>query len=314
MMGVPDIELPLSRRAFVVTGGAALMVGPAAAASVVRAADDGMRAMPGDGRLIPAVGMGTWQTFNVGADPVARDARAEVMRAFFAEGGRMIDSSPMYGSAQAVIGHGLEKLGAPDGFLPTDKIWTSDRDGGRAQLEESRALWGVPRFEVMQVHNLRAWEAHLALLTAMRDERAVRYIGITTSHGRRHDLMEQVMRGHAIDVAQFTYNPIDREAEARLLPTARDRGIAVIVNRPFRRGALTRRLEGAPLPGWAAEIGAATWAQAILKFILSHPAVTVVIPATTRPEHARENMIAARGELPDDALRERIACDIRALV
>lgn len=304
-------KMLFSRRGFMAAGAATMVLGGTTHAA---APEIGTRVMPSDGRLVPAIGMGTWMTFNVGADPVARDARAEVMREFFAEGGRLIDSSPMYGSAQSVIGHGLAKLGAPDGFMPTDKIWTSDEAGGRDQAEESRRLWSVPRFEILQVHNLRAWEAHLATLEAMREEGAARYIGITTSHGRRHGDMEAVMRDHRIDVAQFTYNPIDREAEARLLPTARDRGIATIINRPFQRGSLTRRLEGSPLPGWATEIGATTWAQAILKFILSHPAVTVVIPATTRPEHARENIAASRGGLPDTALRERIARDIRALV
>lgn len=300
-----------TRRGFLSVAGAAMVLGGTTSGA---SASNGMRVIPSDGLPVPAIGMGTWMTFNVGDDPVARDARAEVMRAFFAEGGRLIDSSPMYGSAQSVIGHGLDKIGAPDGFMPTDKIWTSDETGGREQAEESRRLWRVSRFEILQVHNLRAWNAHLATLKAMREEGAVRYIGITTSHGRRHGDMEAVMRSHRIDVAQFTYNPIDRAAEDRLLPTARDRGIATIINRPFQRGALTRRLEGTPLPGWASEIGAATWAQAILKFIVSHPAVTVVIPATTRPDHARENMEAARGVLPDTALRERIARDIRASV
>lgn len=306
-----DDRTRLGRRDFLAAGTAAALTLPAGIAGA--AVDEGMRAIPRDGRRIPAVGMGTWITFNVGEDPVLRDARTEVMRAFFEAGGRMIDSSPMYGSSQAVVGHGLSKLGAPDGFLPTDKIWTSDEDGGRAQAEDSRRHWGVPRFEVLQVHNLRAWEAHLETIAAMRDAGTVGYSGITTSHGRRHGDMAAVMERHRPDFVQITYNPLDREAEDRLLPMARDLGIGVIVNRPFRRGSLTGSLSGEPLPGWAAEIGARSWAQAILKFILSHPAVTVAIPATTVPDHARENMAAAEGPMPDAALRERIARDIRDL-
>ncbi len=271
------------------------------------------RRIASTGEEIPAVGMGTWITFNVGEDPLLRDRRAEVMRAFFEAGGCMIDSSPMYGSAQAVIGHGLERLGRPEGLLATDKVWTSDGDEGPRQIERSRDLWGVPRFDILQVHNLRAWEAHLETLQAMKDEGRLRYVGITTSHERRHREFEKIMRERPLDFVQFTYNPVDREAEARLLPLAREKGIAVIVNRPFRRGALTQRLAGEPLPGWAAEIGAKTWAQVVLKFILSHPADTVTIPATTVPGHAVENLQAASGPLPDPALRKRIAEAIAAL-
>ena len=285
--------------------------GPAAAAAL--AAKPLTRRIGSTGEDIPAVGMGTWITFNVGEDAVLRDRRAEVMRAFFEAGGRMIDSSPMYGSAQAVIGHGLEKLGQPAGLLATDKVWTSDGGEGPGQIERSRALWGVEQFDILQVHNLRAWEAHLETLQTMKEAGRLRYVGITTSHGRRHRDFEKIMRERPLDFVQVTYNPVDREAEARLLPLAREKGITVIVNRPFRRGALTQRLAGKPLPGWAAEIGADTWAQVILKFILSQEADTIPIPATTRPGHAVENMRAAAGPLPDAALRKRIAETIAAL-
>lgn len=270
-----------------------------------------MRPIPSTGERIPAVGLGTWITFNVGEDPVLRDACAAVMDAFFKAGGRVIDSSPMYGSAQAVIGHGLEKLGTPEGLFSADKVWISDGDEGRAQVNRSRRLWNVPRFDLMQVHNLLAWEDHLQTLQAMKEAGELRYVGITTSEGRRHDLFERVMATQALDFVQITYNPLDRAVEQRILPLAEERGIGVIVNRPFRQGALTRRLEREPLPGWAAEIGAETWAQLILKFILSHPTVTVAIPATTKPHHARENMRAASDPLPDEKFRERIAAHIR---
>ena len=272
-----------------------------------------MRAIPSSGEAIPVVGLGTWITFNVGDDPVLRDECADVMAAFFEAGGRMIDSSPMYGSSQSVTGHGLERLGRPETLLSAEKVWTSSAADGPAQIERSRRLWGVPRFDLVQVHNLVAWEEHLATLFAMKAAGQIRYVGITTSEGRRHDLFEKIMRNHPLDFVQFTYNIVDREAEHRLLPLAVERNMAVIVNRPFRQGELTRRLEGELLPDWAAEIGAATWAQFALKFILAHPAVTVAIPATTRVDHVRENMVAASGPLPDDAMRERMAAYVQDL-
>jgi diketogulonate reductase-like aldo/keto reductase len=269
------------------------------------------RAIPSSGEPIPRVGLGTWITFNVGDDPVLRDECADVIAAFFEAGGRMIDSSPMYGSSQPVIGYGLEKLGRPEALFSAEKVWTSS--DGPEQIERSRRFWGVPRFDLVQVHNLVAWETHLETLFAMKADGRIRYVGITTSEGRRHDLFEQIMRAHPLDFVQLTYNVVDREAEQRLLPLAAERGMAVIANRPFRQGALTQRLEGETLPDWAAEIGAGTWAQFILKFILSHPAVTVAIPATTRVDHVRENVTAATGPLPDATLRERMAAYVRDL-
>ncbi|RWQ40024.1 MAG: twin-arginine translocation signal domain-containing protein, partial [Mesorhizobium sp.] len=178
-----------------------------------------MRAVPSSGEMLPAVGLGTWITFNVGDDPVLRDECAEVIAAFFEAGGRMIDSSPMYGSSQPVIGYGLEKLGRPKALFSAEKVWTSAADGA-AQIEQSRRFWGVPRFDLMQVHNLVGWEAHLENLFAMKADGRIRYVGITTSEGRRHDLFEQIMRAHPLDFVQLTYNVVDREAEERLLSLA----------------------------------------------------------------------------------------------
>jgi diketogulonate reductase-like aldo/keto reductase len=271
------------------------------------------RPIPSTREEIPIVGLGTWITFNVGNDPVLRDECADVMAAFFEAGGRMIDSSPMYGSSQPVIGYGLQKLGRPSALFAAEKVWTSSGAGGPPQIEQSRRFWGVPKFDLIQVHNLLAWKAHLQMLFQMKAAGTVRYVGITTSEGRRHDLLEQIMRSEPIDFVQFSYNVVDREAEARLLPLASERGIAVIVNRPFRQGALTQRLKGQPLPEWAAELGASSWAQLMLKFILAHPAVTVAIPATSRVDHVRENLSAAAGPMPDPAMRERISAHVKAL-
>lgn len=303
--------MSIDRRTFV---GAAAAFG--AAAALPKAASGAShaaltRTIPSSGEAIPAMGLGTWITFNVGDDPMLRDECADVMAAFFEAGGRMIDSSPMYGSSQPVVGYGLEKLGRPEALFSAEKVWTSS--GGPEQIERSRRFWGVERFDLVQVHNLVAWEAHLETLFAMKAEGRIRYVGITTSEGRRHDLFEDIMRNHPLDFVQLSYNIVDREAEERLLPLAAERGTAVIVNRPFRQGALTQALEGETLPDWTAEIGAQTWAQFILKFILAHPAVTVAIPATTRVEHVRENMAAAADPLPDAAMRERMAAYVRDL-
>ena len=271
------------------------------------------RVIPSSGEALPVVGLGSWITFNVGRDEAARRACAEVMRRFFADGGRLIDSSPMYGSAQSVIGEGLARLGAVRQVFSADKVWTGSGARGPAQIEESRALWGVPRFDLLQVHNLLGWREHLPALFAMKAAGRLRYVGITTSEGRRHREFEQLMREHPLDVIQLSYNLLDREAEQRLLPLAQERGIAVIVNRPFRQGALLDDLARHPLPAWAGEIGCTSWAQFALKFIVSHPAVTCAIPATSRVDHVAENLAAARGPLPDAAMRRRMAAHVEAL-
>lgn len=298
-----------TRRA-VLTGSAALALSALASPLRAQATQIAQRTIPSTGESIPAIGLGSWITFNVGDDPALRDECAAVMAAFFEGGGRMIDSSPMYGSSQPVIGYGLSKLGAPPVFA-ADKVWTSG--DGPEQIEQSREYWGVPRFDLLQVHNLVSWQEHLKTLRAMKDAGKLRYVGITTSEGRRHDLFEEIMRAEPLDFVQLTYNIVDREVEERLLPLARDRGMAVIVNRPFRQGDLTRDLAGKALPDWAAEIGAASWAQFILKYILAHPAITVAIPATSRVDHVRENLAAATGPLPDEAMRRRMAAYVEQL-
>jgi len=267
--------------------------------------------VPSSGERVPVIGLGTWITFNVGRDLEGRRQSAEVMRAFLAGGGRVVDSSPMYGSAQDVVGEGLRQLGGPGTAFSADKVWTSG--DGAQQIESSRQRWGVPRFDLLQVHNLLAWQKQLPLLMAMKQQGQLRHVGITTSEGRRHAEFEQVMRAHPLDFVQLTYNILDREAEQRLLPLARERGIAVLANRPFREGALLRQLQRVPLPGWASEIGCTSWAQAVLKFIVSHPAVTCAIPATTSVAHVRENLSAGAGPMPDEALRKRMAADVAKL-
>jgi diketogulonate reductase-like aldo/keto reductase len=269
--------------------------------------------VPSSGEALPLIGLGSWITFNVGEDPVARDSCARVMRAFLEHGGRMIDSSPMYGSSQDVIGEGLAKLDTKSQVFSTDKVWTSSGARGPAQIEVSRQFWRVPRFDLLQVHNLLAWDEHLPTLLEMKAAGQLRYVGITTSEGRRHAEFEHIMRTQPLDFVQLSYSPVDREAEDRILPLALERGIAVIVNRPFRQGALLQRVSAQKLPAWAAEIDCTSWAQLILKFIVSHPAVTCAIPATTSVAHVRENVGIAYGRLPDEPMRQHIAALVETL-
>lgn len=214
----------------------------------------------------------------------------------------------MYGSSQPVIGEGLAKLRAGGRVFSAEKVWTSS--GGARQIEQTWQHWGVPRFDILQVHNLLGWEENLPMLFEMKRAGRVRYVGITTSEGRRHADFERIMRTQPLDFVQLSYNILDREAEQRLLPLARERGIAVIANRPFREGVLIRAVQRHPLPPWAKDVDCANWSQFLLKFIVSHPAVTCAIPATGNPEHVRENMSAARGRLPEEAMRRQMAAHV----
>ena len=271
------------------------------------------RPIPATGEHIPAIGMGTWITFNVGEDANLRKQRLEVLRTFFDLGGTLVDSSPMYGSSEEVIGYCLARLGAEAPVFAATKVWTPGQWLGTQQMAHSEGLWGLERFDLMQIHNLLDWEAHLETLLEWKAEGRVRYIGITTSHGRRHEDFERIMREQPLDFVQFTYNMRDREAERHLLPLAAERGLAVIINRPFRRGWLIDTYARHPLPDWAGEFDCANWPQFFLKFIVSHPAVTCAIPATSRVEHMRENMGALNGRLPDAALRARMIRHIESL-
>ena len=282
--------------------GIGLALGPANAAPDAAI----QRTIPSSGELLPVIGLGTWISFDIGDDIDARPQRLKVLQAFFEQGGGMIDSSPMYGSAEYVLGGLLKNIPAARKLFAATKVWTLGKQRGVEQMEASRKLWGVPRFDLVQVHNLLDWEAHLETLSAWKREGRIRYLGLTTSHGRRHDEMERIMNKAPLDFVQFTYNISDREAEQRLLPLARERKIAVIANRPFQHGDLFSRVKGKPLPVWAREFDCDNWAQFFLKFIVAHPAVTCAIPATRQPAHLIENMGAGRGRLPDAAMRQHM--------
>lgn len=303
-----------SRRDFLATL-AALAVAPMTGTRPAFAASAPMlsKAIPASGERIPVIGMGSWGTFDVRKDQDLRDHRVGVLRTFFDMGGGMIDSSPMYGSSEEVIGYCLARLGEKQTLFSATKVWTWRQSSGVSQMEESRQLWGVGRFDLMQIHNLRGWDGHLETLQADKAAGRIRYVGITTSHGRRHDDFEDIMATQPIDFVQLTYNILDRRAEQRLLPLAAERGLAVIANRPFRRGDLFRYVDPHPLPEWASEFDCTNWAQFLLKFIVSHPAVTCAIPATSRVDHMQENMGASYGRLPDRKTRERMIRYVESL-
>lgn len=264
------------------------------------------KAVPSTRERIPVIGMGTWQTFDIGRGSEERARLRTVLQTFFDRGGRLIDSSPMYGRSEGVVGDLLPQVRPQPPLIAASKVWIYGKRLGVVQIEDSRKEWRIPKFDLLQVHNLLDWEAHLETLGEMKANGRLRYIGVTTSHGRRHDELEQIMTREKLDFVQFTYNFADRSVEQRLLPLARERGIAVIINRPLDGGDLFNRVRGKPLPPLAREIGVNNWAQYFLKFVVSHPAVTVAIPATSQPAHMAENMGAAAGVMPDARMRQRM--------
>lgn len=264
------------------------------------------RVIPSSRESLPVIGMGTWITFDAGRDSYAIQNCTDVLNHFFAAGGGMIDSSPMYGSSESVIGKCLAQIDNSNTLFSATKVWTPGRAIGITQMEESKKLWGLNGFDLMQIHNLLDWDSHIKTLREWKDSGRIRYIGVTTSHSRRHEELIEIMKKEPLDFVQFTYNLADRKAENKLLPLAVDREIAVIINRPFRRGQLFDHLKNQSLPDWAKEIECKNWAQFFLKFIISHPSVTLAIPATSRVDHMVENMGAMQGPLPDAAMRKQM--------
>jgi len=271
------------------------------------------KAIPSSGEMLPSIGMGSFVNFNVGHDIEILKQRTELLRQFFQLGGGIIDSSPMYGASERNLGYCIEKLKPVDSLLSATKVWTSSVADGPEEIEASRQLWRVEQFDLLQVHNLLSWQGHLETLFEMKRQGKLRYVGVTTSHGRRHAELEKIMLTQRIDFIQATYNVLDREVEQRILPIAKERGIAFIANRPFQRGDLIDWVKQHPLPGFAQEVECDSWAAVLLKFIVSHPAVTCAIPATSRIDHLHENMSAMRGIVPDQNMRERIVSHIARL-
>lgn len=265
------------------------------------------RPIPSTGERLPVIGMGSSRTLDVGEDAAVRARLTEVLQAFFDNGGALVDSSPMYGTAETVLGDILQNVTGKDALFSATKVWTEGQQNGIEEMHRSMGRMRVSRFDLMQIHNLKDWRTHLETLKKWKAEGKIRYIGVTTSHGRAHDELVELLKNEPFDFVQFTYNIANREAERRLLPIALDRGIATLINRPFGLASLFEKVQGKSLPKWAAEIDCASWAQFFLKFCLAHPAVTCLIPATSKPKHMVDNMAAGFGRIPDVDMASRMA-------
>jgi diketogulonate reductase-like aldo/keto reductase len=265
------------------------------------------RAIPASGEKLPVIGIGTWQSFDVGGDAAARGPLQEVLRLFFAGGGRVVDSSPMYGSSEAVAGELCASLRICEPLFLATKVYTSGRQAGIGQMQRSIKRMRASGVDLLQVHNLLDVETHTRSLREWKAAKRVRYIGITHYASSAYAELERWLKTRQYDFLQINYSLAESESGKRLLPLAGDLGVAVIANRPFAAGAVFRRVRGKPLPPWAAELGIASWAQYFLKWIVSHPAVTCAIPGTGKPDHMRDNLAAGTGALPDEAQRARMA-------
>lgn len=272
-----------------------------------------MRTIPKSGELLPAIGLGTSRTFNVGEAANERVAQREVLQLFATQGGRLVDSSPMYGEAESVIGDLAADLGLTRNLFFATKVWTAGREAGIRQMNESFQRLRTQKIDLMQVHNLLDWKIHLKTLRDWKAQGRIRYLGITHYTESAYDDLARVMESEDIDFVQLNYSILSRSAEQRLLPLALDKNIAVLVNRPFERSGLFDQVRAKTLPPWAKDIDCTSWAQFFLKFILGHPAVTCAIPATSKPKHLLDNMQAGLGRLPDATLRERMALWVREL-
>ena len=293
----------LHRREFLAAASVLPLIGRSALAASAMIT----RPIPSTGEAMPAIGLGTWQVFDVGADPGPRQPLRRVLQNLVDAGGRMIDSSPMYGRAEAVTGDLVAEMKLrPRVFLAT-KVWTSDRDAGIAQMRRSAELMKSPVLDLIQIHNLLDWRTHLATLRQMKANQQVRYIGITHYTASSLPELARILDSEpGIDFVQFGYSLATRDAETKLLPVAAQRGVATIVNRPFETADIFRRVRGKALPEWAAEFDCTSWAQLFLKYIVAEPAVTCVIPATANPEHMADDAKAGLGRLPDPKQREQI--------
>ncbi len=266
--------------------------------STFAAAEQILKTIAKTGEKLPIIGMGTSRTFDASGNAELLATLQQVTQEFFAMGGGMIDSSPMYGSSQKVLGQLLAKMKQEKNLFAATKVWIEGKQNGIEQMADSRQKWGIKRVDLMQIHNLVDWKTHLKTLQQMKADGKIRYIGITTSHGRFHDQLKDILRKHDFDFVQLTYNIGNRNVESPLLSIARDKGIAVIVNRPYQRGDLFNQVKGKSLPPWAQEFDCTSWGQYFLKFAVSHPAVTCAIPATSKVKHMKDNMQAGRGRLP----------------
>jgi len=264
------------------------------------------RTIPSSGESLPVVGLGTWRAFDVGSTPAERQPLEEVLALFAKLGGRVVDSSPMYGRAEQVIGEIATKLDLHQALFLATKVWKTGKQEGIDAMERSLAKLQVKRIDLMQVHNLVDARTHLATLRDWKQQSRARYLGITHYVSSAYSEVAKLLRSEKLDFVQINYSLLDSEAEEQILPLARDRGVGVIVNRPFGGGDLFARVRQKPLPGWAAEFDCYSWAQFLLKWIIAHPAVTCAIPATSNARHLEDNMQSGIGRLPDADLRRRM--------
>ena len=268
------------------------------------------RVIPSSGEKLPVIGVGTWQTFDVGADAAARKQLTQVLATLFDAGGSVIDSSPMYGTSEDVAGSLVADMGARSKAFLATKVWTRGREAGIHEINRSMRLLRAEKLDLLQVHNLLDWRIHLATLRDLKSKGRIRYLGVTHYTSSAYRELEAVMREQQLDFIQVNYSADDRAAEQRILPLAAERGMAVLINLPFGGGGLLRRLRAKPLPAWAGEIGCASWAQILLKFVIGHPAVTCVIPGTANPDHMRDNAAAGAGPFLDQAARQGIVAEL----
>ena len=290
-----------------------LAMSPAARAASEASKQLIKRPIPRSGELLPVVGLGTWQTFDVGPNAPERVELKEVLKLLVAQGASVVDSSPMYGQAERVVGDLSEELGIRPRLFIATKVWTSGREAGIRQMENSLRLLRTQRLDLMQVHNLLDLATHVKTLREWKTSGRIRYLGITHYHDGAHADLERLVKTREYDFVQFNYSMTEREAEDRLLPACADSGTAVIINRPFAQASLFGRVKGKPLPPWAAEFDCTSWAQFFLKYLVGHPAVTCVIPGTRRTAHLKDNLQAGAGRLPDAATRKRMVQYIEAL-
>lgn len=272
-----------------------------------------LKKIPSTGEELMAVGMGTSRTFDAGDDLELRAQLQQVLQSFFDRGGQVIDTSPMYGTAETVVGDLLRRITHKDKLFAATKVWIYGKEAGIKQMQASMDKIGVSVMDLMQIHNMRDWKTHIKTLREWKEKGKIRYFGITTSHGRDHDELVKIMKNEDPDFVQFSYSLGNREAEQDIFPVAAKKKIATLINRPFQAGSLFSKVKDRPLPDWAAEIDCSTWAQVFLKYILSHDHSTCVIPATSRVSHMLDNMAAGYGRLPDADLRLQIEKDFEQL-
>jgi len=309
----------LQRRQFLKTLGAAGAVAalpeaiPAAWANHTEAADMLERSIPSTGERLPVIGLGTSNVFDVGTEARDRKPLQEVLHIQLDGGGSLLDTSPMYGRSEEVAGDLIASAQARSKMFLATKVWTRGREAGLQQIETSMRLLKSKSLDLIQVHNLLDLDTHLETLRKLKEEKRIRYLGITHYTVASHADLQRVIESEPLDFVQFNYSIVTRDAEQRLLPLAAERKVATLINRPFEDGALFARVKGKALPPWAAEIDCTSWAQFFLKFIVSHPAVTCVIPATAKPDHMRDNVKAGIGRMPDQKMRERMAQHVASL-